>query len=127
MTSFFCDIVGKERKYNMRYRKITALIFAAALGLAVLTACTEQSDNKEAAPTVAESSAVRSEPEEDCCREEESCCTQDEKSDCCKDKETSEKNSNAEKSCCHKESDDLSVPDCCSKEEISDIADCCGG
>lgn len=112
----------------MRFKKITALIFAAALGLAVLTACTEQSDGKETASTAAaESSVIQSETEKDCCHKAESCCENSEKSDCCKEKEHSEESSKAEKSCCHKESNESSIPDCCKNEESSEIPDCCGG
>ena len=78
----------EERKKDMRYKKTAALLFAAVLGLSVLTACTKQPDGKEAAPTAAQSSASSSE-EKDCCKKEESCCEESEKSDCCKDKENS--------------------------------------
>ena len=52
-------------------KKTAALLFAAVLGFAVLTACTKQPDGKEAAPTAAQSSASSSE-EKDCCKKEES-------------------------------------------------------
>lgn len=77
-----------ERKKDMKHKKITALLFAAALGLIFLTACTKQSEHKEAPTTAAESSAVRSEAEKDCCHHEESCCKEEEGSDipdCCGD------------------------------------------
>ena len=106
----------------MRHKKTAVLLLAAVLGLAVLTACTEQPDGKEAAPTAAQSSV-----EKDCCRKEESCCEHSEKSGCCKDKESSYDDSKNEKSCCNKEQEKSSLPDCCKNEESSDVPDCCGG
>ena len=38
-------------------KKTAALLFAAVLGFAVLTACTKQPDGKEAASSAAQSSA----------------------------------------------------------------------
>ena len=45
----------------MKHKKTAALLFAVTLGLTALTACTEQSDSKEAASTAAESSVVSTE------------------------------------------------------------------
>ena len=126
MTSLFYCYFTKRKDEKMKYRKITALIFAVTLGLTTLTACTKQSDEKATESTVAQSSAVSSEEEKDCCKEKESCCEDEEESDCCKDKEKSD-NSTEEKSCCHKESDESSTPDCCKNEESSEIPDCCEG
>ena len=110
----------------MKNKKLAALVLALVLSIPVFTACTKQSDNKEAASSASEVSAVHSETDKDCCHKEESCCENSEKSDCCKDKEKSD-NSTEEKSCCHKESNGSSTPDCCKKEESSEIPDCCGG
>lgn len=122
VTSLFYCHFTKEKRKNMKHRKIAALIFAVTLGLTALTACTKQPDGKEAAPTAAQSSE-----EKDCCKKEESCCEHSEKSDCCKDKENSDDDSKNEKSCCHNEQNESSVPDCCKNGESSDVPDCCGG
>ena len=125
MTSLFYCYFTKKKEEKMKYRKITAIIFAVTLGLTTLTACTKQSNEKATESTVAQFSAVSTE-EKDCCHKDESCCEDSEKSDCCKEKEGSD-NSTEEKSCCHKESDESSTPDCCKNEESSEIPDCCGG
>ena len=125
MTSlFYCHF--KEGENNMNHKRIAALLFAVAFGLTALTGCTKQPDGKEAASSAAQSSASGSE-EKDCCKKEESCCEYSEKSDCCKDKENSDDDSKNEKSCCHNEQNESSVPDCCKNEESSDVPDCCGG
>ena len=74
MTSLFYCYFTKRKEEKMKYRKITALIFAVTLGLTTLTACTKQSDEKATESTVAQSSAVSSEEEKDCCKEKKSCC-----------------------------------------------------
>ncbi len=109
----------------MKHKKTAALIFAVTLGLSALTACTKQPDSNEAASGSAKSSAIASEVEKDCCKEKSDCCEENEKSGCCTDKEKSHDNSAEEKSCCHKESDQSSVPDCCKNDGSSDIPDCC--
>ena len=125
MTSLFsCHFTKRKEEKNMKHRKVAALIFAVTLGLTALTACTKQSDETGTGSAVAQSSAVSSEEEKDCCKEHKSCCEDEEESDCCKDKEKSD-NSTEEKSCCHKNPDEESTPDCCKNEENSEIPDCC--
>jgi len=70
---FKSRILSGRKEKNMRYKKTAVLLLAALLGLAVLTACTEQPDGKEAAPTAAQS-----------------CCEDSEKTDCCKNEESSD-------------------------------------
>lgn len=106
----------------MRIR-ITALVFAVALGITAMTACTKQSDNENAGNTPSGASVAQAEKE--CCHENESCCRENsiEESDCCSGKE------NSENSCCDKENgknDEKS--DCCRDEskDFSSVPDCCG-
>lgn len=87
--------LSQRKEKDMKHRKITALIFAISLGFTFLTACTKQSNDKDAAPTAAESSEIQSESEKSCCNKEESCCVESKKTDCCKEEENS------------------NIPDCC--------------